>query len=128
MPLLRATTLGFLPTAEPTRKLSKLVKGRPVSPCSPATETKSEIEVSVLDSDSSSIRRLVVILQATRTYLERTTACDAKLVFGYYQGATVGIYTGSAVENRSIAPSIIQKLLDEVSCSPNMSAGGMKNS
>ncbi|EPE31140.1 (Trans)glycosidase [Glarea lozoyensis ATCC 20868] len=81
--------------------------------CSSASETKKELGLTVLESKSNLTPQLIIILKVAQTYLEEKTACDTRLLFGYYQGATVGIYTGSAFENHATTASIIQKLLQQ---------------
>ncbi|KAH8645559.1 hypothetical protein BGZ60DRAFT_334555, partial [Tricladium varicosporioides] len=82
--------------------------------CISATETKANMEFISLRSDESSISNLLVVLQEVQNFLQNEEACNSKLIFGYYRGAVVGVYTGAAIDNHATAPSVIQKLIGQV--------------
>jgi hypothetical protein len=79
-----------------------------------------------LDTDaaasSTSASDLTAILKHTQDHFIDIAHCDATSVFGYYNGAAVGLYFGSAIDNVKSISSVLDHLRQKFS-----NAQGVKN-
>lgn len=81
--------------------------------CSAGKETKVSLRLTTSAADGSAeATTLDTVLGKVQGHLSDASSCDITSVFGYMQGAAVGIYSGSAIDNLVSATSLIQRLRD----------------
>lgn len=65
-------------------------------------------------SGTASSNDLHSILDHAQNYFASSAQCDQTTVFGYFDGAVIGVYSGAAIDNTATTSSLIQRLHDEI--------------
>lgn len=52
--------------------------------------------------------------ERVQSYLSDASKCETTLLFGYSQGAVVGIFSGSKVQNQGLASGVLQQFIDSL--------------
>ncbi|CAG8954008.1 hypothetical protein HYFRA_00009107 [Hymenoscyphus fraxineus] len=84
------------------------------STCFSATEKEEEVDFITTGTRQSSAADLLVILQVVQKCFQDEKACDSKILFGYFRGAIVGVYTGPNIDNHATTPSILSNVIDQL--------------
>ena len=80
-----------------------------------AKESKVSLDLFVDDGKGdASADHLYSALEQVQKYLVDKSNCDEKIIFGYTQGAVIGVYVGGAIDTSFTASSLLQRLRDEV--------------
>ncbi|ORY57858.1 killer toxin alpha/beta [Pseudomassariella vexata] len=83
--------------------------------CVVATESsKVPVQVSSYGSDTSNQTAFLVALEKVQKHLADKRNCATKVLFGYSNGAIIGVYSGRAF-NKATASSVIDSVSDQIS-------------
>ncbi|KAL4996287.1 hypothetical protein BDV10DRAFT_187234 [Aspergillus recurvatus] len=66
-------------------------------------------------SGSAATSDIHTLLQAVHDYLVGASLCSTTSIFGYYNGVSVGLYAGSAIDNIKSIPYLVQSLQTQIS-------------
>ncbi|KAK3330048.1 killer toxin alpha/beta [Apodospora peruviana] len=93
-------------------------RAAPFPVCAPSKQSNSTLELIVTGTkagpDDKKTPDVHGALEQVQNYMKEQENCEAKVIFGYSQGAVVGVYSGAAIDNAASAPAAIQKLIDSV--------------
>lgn len=119
------TTINALtnaPASGPTSNVSNPVISEPIDTETPTCVVGSEVPVlaqaATWGASSNSSSDVLIAARQVLSFLEDKKHCNGKIVFGYSQGALVGVHVGSLVEASSAA-ALVQRFIDDAEQAPS---------